>query len=741
MATSIADTRKAFFQVVLGKEEGYACIAIRDKAFSEKFFDWPNSLDDMLKFVDLHALTSDVYFCPTVLREPKRKKDNIITSICVWADLDECPPEDIDLEPSLIVETSPGRHHGYWLLNEVTHALDVEDANKRLAYAHRELGCDTSGWDLTQLLRVPTTKNQKYLEEYQVLPTVQLLRFSSNVRYDIKDFHRYEPVGSSGTLDMPMPDTLPQEGAEDLLDQRRLILNPKVWTLFGDTPRDDWSKALWQLQLLLFEAGYEPEQVFVICKAAACNKYARDNRSEDLLWKEVVRAHQRWQSKQVTLPPPSLDEADRVYYEAPEILTAEERKRCQTETTFVEDYINWAKTIGDAAWQYHQAGAFIALSTVLSGAVQLPTSFGMMSPNLWFLILADTTLTRKTTAMDLSMDLISEVDPECMLATDGSIEGLLTSLSWRPGKPSVFLRDEFSGLLEMMGKRDYYAGMLETLTKMYDGKYQKRVLRKETLEIKDPRLIVFAGGIKERILSLLDFHHVNSGFLPRFIVIAAESDVSRLKPLGPPTEKTVGDRDKLLQRLRQMSDHFTSHELITVGGKEIPMEKKWNARLTDDAWVRYNRIETALVEAGLRSSEAEMLTPTFDRLCKSGLKAAVLLAASEIPEKEIVVEERHIVRAFYYVEQWRDHTLYVIANMGKTINERRLESVGKAIKRRPGILRSALMQQFHMTAREADSIFATLEQRGMVVRKKQGRGEAYVPAGALSDVTEERTGT
>lgn len=726
---------------MLGKEEGYVCIAIRDKAFSEKFFDWPGSLDDMLKFVDLHALTSDVYFCPTVLQEPKRKKDNIATSNCVWADLDECPPEAIEIPPSIIVETSPGRHHAYWLLDEITHALDVEDANKRLAYAYRELGCDTSGWDLTQLLRVPTTKNQKYLEEYQTLPNVQLLQVKPSIKYPITEFHRYPKVGGSTTLEMPPPETFPQESAEELLDQRRLVLNPKVWSLFGDTPRDDWSKALWQLQLLLFEANYEPPQVFVICKEAACNKYARDNRSDDLLWKEVVRAFDRWRTKQVTLPPPSLDDADKVYYEAPEILSKEERLRCQTEKTFVEDYIDWAKQIGDAAWQYHQAGAFVALSTVLSGAVQLPTSFGAMSPNLWFLILADTTLTRKTTAMDLSMDLVAEVDPECMLATDGSIEGLMTSLSWRPGKPSVFLRDEFSGLLEMMGKRDYYAGMLETLTKLYDGKYQKRVLRKETLEIKDPRLIIFAGGIKERILSLLDFHHVNSGFLPRFIVIAAESDVARLKPLGPPTEKTVGERDNLLNRLRKMRDHYTSQELIEVGGKQIAMERKWNARLTDDAWVRYNRIEAALVEAGLRSSEAEMLTPTFDRLCKSGLKAALLLAASEIPDGEIVVEERHIVRAFYYVEQWRDHTLYVIANMGKSINERRLESVARAIKRKPGVLRSALMQQFHMTAREADSIFATLEQRGMVVRKKEGRGEAYVPAGALSDVREEKAET
>src|SRR5579862_7181105 len=102
----------------------------------------------------------------------------------------------------------------------------------------------------------------------------------------------------------------------------------------------------------------------------------------------------------------------------------------------------------------------------MSGSIQLPTSYGLIIPNLWFLLLADTTLTRKSTALDLAVDMLTEVDPSLIMATDGSIEGMFTALSLRPGQPSIFLRDEFSGLIEMMTKRDYYAGMGEALTKM-----------------------------------------------------------------------------------------------------------------------------------------------------------------------------------------------------------------------------------------------------------------------------------
>src|SRR5690606_32174212 len=115
--------------------------------------------------------------------------------------------------------------------------------------------------------------------------------------------------------------------------------------------------------------------------------------------------------------------------------------------------------------------------------------------------------------------------------------------------PSVFLRDEFSGLLEQMTKKDYMAGMAELLTKLYDGKMQKRILRKETVEVREPILILFAGGIKNKVTRILTHEQVSSGFMPRFIFITAESDISTLKPLGPPTQKTINTGDAIRNEL------------------------------------------------------------------------------------------------------------------------------------------------------------------------------------------------
>lgn len=722
----MSDKLVGFFQFILGEEEGYLCISTRHAGtgqFSEAFYRYPDDVEEAVQRMARQHLSSNVYFCPTLMHERRRTKAAIHVSTCAWADLDTCPPGELLVKPTMVIETSPGRWQAYWLFNEPMHALDAEDINKRIAYYHKEQGADTSGWDLTQLLRPPGTSNHKYLKEAG-LHTVKIVEVETALRYDSSDFDVYPPVEGLNNEQFHAMGELPETTAEEILHRVRMSINPRVWRLFEERPADDWSKALWQLELLLFDVGLAPEEVFVVVKEAACNKYGRDGRPDELLWKDVQRAFEYAGKPILPVDQHGIPSADQdLEMDLPPLLSDEERRQCTATQTLVEQYIEWASGIGDAAWQYHQAGAFTALSTLLAGRVQLPTSFGVMVPNLWFMILADTTLTRKTTAMDMAIDLITEIDEGCILATDGSIEGLMTALGTRPKRASVFLRDEFSGLLEMLTKRDYYAGMLETLTKLYDGKLQKRVLRKETIEVKDPILILFTGGIRERILHLLTYEHINSGFLPRFVFLTAESDVTKLRPLGPPSVENIGKRQQLVDRFREVHEHHEgAHETITTpGGTSLTIPKSNDARLTDDAWVRYNRFESDMITTALDSTSSDMMVPVFDRLSKSGLKVAVLMAATRLGNG-VVVEEEDIIRAIYYVEQWRPHTMEVVRNIGKTTQERVIERIFHTVARNPGVSRSVIMRNFRLSARDADQIFTTLNQRGLVSRRRSSAG-------------------
>lgn len=699
------------------------CIAfLRDGKFREEFYQYPEELETVLSSIEEKVQTHNVYFCPQLLLDKKRSKGHIAATPNIWSDLDTCPPEELYVEPTIVVESSPERYQALWSLEGVVDPDDAEDISRRIAYAHADLGADISGWDLTQLLRVPLTYNFKYVNRMDT-PVVTVIKSNRNL-YRQSDFKEYPATADYVKTEIPMPDEedLPQS-AEDLLQERRQALNPLIWRYFVEEPMNDWSKTLWNLQMLLYESGFKREEVFVIARASKCNKYARDNKAEYLLWKEVCRSDQKAALHEKLL----VDKPEKHI----ELLTEEERELVASQgDTFIERYIHWASSLGDAATQYHEAGAFVLLSALLSGSVRLPTSYGTIIPNLWFMILADTTLTRKSTAMDIAMDLLADLDDgvgaDAIMATDGSIEGMMRTLASRAGRPSVFLRDEFSGLLEQMTKKDYMAGMPELLTKLYDGKMQKRVLSKETIEVRDPRLIMFTGGIRNKITGIMSYEQVSSGFMPRFIFITAESDINRVRPIGPPTMKTTGARDQIAAELEDLSHHYNRTQELHIKKLDVNVKEHviFDAEMTVDAWIRYNEVETFLLDQGLKSDRPEIMTPIGDRLGKSILKAALLIAAARQREDKVVIEVQDVLRAIMYGERWRTYADDVMENIGKSQTERLLDTLYKAILKNPsGLSRSRLMQSYHLSAKDASFYFETLEQRGLISRQKAGRTE------------------
>lgn len=718
------DALRAFFQYAFGKTPGvvgFALMSVDKKEFKEVFFDWPRDLNEIIRWVDVRRLEYNVYFCPQVLDSRERTKDNVRAASSIWADLDTCTPDKLLIEPTLTVESSPGRYQALWCLAEDIDPISAQDIAMRIAYYHAGHGADRSGWDLTQLLRVPSTFNYKYSPNTYEAPQVTVTKVNK-YKYHAADFEVYPPVKGTKELTLPFPEELPSEEPLDILQRNRYRLNANAFGLFSVEPvTKSWSEPLWRLLMYCFEAGLTREESYVVADQSACNKYARDKKPPTFLWRDVCRAYLRHQENINSIVTSS---------EQPDIIDDGELKDLDRTDTFVEAYIRWASSVGDAATQYHQAGAFVILSSVLSGAVRIPTSFGSIIPNLWFMILADTTLTRKTTAMDMAMDMVLEVDEDVLLATDGSIEGMMRSMMLRPGRPSVFLRDEFTGLIEQITKKDYMAGTAELLTKLYDGKPQKRVLSKEVINVQKPVLIVFAGGIKDRMQSLLTYEHVSSGFMPRFVFITAESQVSKVRPLGPPSIRDMGERDFIQGRVRALYEHYNRNTTLQMTGTDIQAvtSMQWNAELTPDAWARYNKFEHDMTVAGTSSERADLMVPTYTRLTISGLKAATLLAASrKFADEKVLVEEEDIVRSIKYVQEWREYGNNVLNGIGRTTLEKDLEKVLQSITRNPGISRSRLMQNHHLTARTADATFSTLEQRGLITSTRVGNAQTFYP--------------
>jgi Protein of unknown function (DUF3631)/RepB DNA-primase N-terminal domain len=100
----------------------------------------------------------EVYFCVHLLSRPRRVKGNAAPVRTLWGDLDGAPLPNSGLKPTAVVESSPGRFHVYWRLDSEIPPEPAEQLNRRIA---AKIGADPSGFDLSQLLRVPGTTNHK----------------------------------------------------------------------------------------------------------------------------------------------------------------------------------------------------------------------------------------------------------------------------------------------------------------------------------------------------------------------------------------------------------------------------------------------------------------------------------------------------------------------------------------------------------------------------------------------------
>lgn len=736
MAVSPPKTHQAqisFFGYLFGDQEGFLCLATIDpslnktnpKRFKDYFFNWPEQKDEISHWLESETFRMNVYFCTSLLSEPIRKKQYCLPNNLVWSDLDHCDPDIVRPVPSLLLKSSEGKYQAIWRVDRELAAYEQEDFSKKIAYTYASEGADKSGWDLTQLLRVPFTYNYKYEKNGQEPPQIDIIQ-----AYDI-----LVPVELFQELEVQSEDYAPSptaRAAESLPDVDRLPSIEQItyrhitklegtgWrSIFGAVPEADenWSAILWKFLNMSFEIGMDKYEVYAVAREAGCNKYARDGRSDVDLWADVLRAEAAQHKA-------SLAFGHRALLEMPDIVQGEVPEI----KTFIDDYYDWAVTATDAVPAYHELCAFILISSVLSASIRLKTTYGEMYTNLWGLVLGDSTLTRKTTAMSMAMSILSEVDHDIILASDGTVEGILTGLSERPHRPSVFFRDEITGFFDAVHRKDYLAGITETFTHLYDvPKIYPRRLRKETITIKSPVFIFFGGGIRDKLYSILTDESVLSGFIPRFLVVSGESDLSRIRRTGPSTPDVLSARDALHRRVADLYERYNRSSTMRVLGQEIEMPATTFATLTDDAWQRYGDIEQLMVEAAHGSAISTVALPTFERLSRSLLKMSMLLAAvdNEAPidkPHDLIVTDKHVSRAAIYIQKWGNYTIDLVMATGKGANERRLDAVLNTITRHPDILRGQVMRLHSLSSREMTEIQNTLEDRGYITSEKAGRG-------------------
>ncbi|QCW22063.1 RecA-like DNA recombinase [Gordonia phage Yakult] len=288
-------------------------------------FRWPDDAPAIREHLAEHA-DDDLYFAPMVFSENERRSEYAMSGNRLWADMDEANPTLVDdtLKPTVAWETSPGRYAAVWALTEVrSNTAAPGRENHRLTSF---LEADPSGWDATQLLRVPLSANNKpaYPEgtrgvllwkngpthdwdAFDALPEVKVAHVESNIDEQVLEgIDRHEVWARV---------------------KRRVNRNVRQYMLMRETGGLDRSEVAWQIERELADAGCTVGEIVAVVRPTVWNKFSgRQDEVKRLLTEASKAISLRGEEGEAFEPDDALERPDKLkpFWEVPDYLDVPE---------------------------------------------------------------------------------------------------------------------------------------------------------------------------------------------------------------------------------------------------------------------------------------------------------------------------------------------------------------------------------------------------------------------------------
>lgn len=717
-------TDENFLDFIYGPQKGFICINTRSddgSLDSERWLKWPEEKTFANKYNRIRSL-EDVYCSVTVFSQPERsREDSAATTRVVWADADTCDPSNFRVQPSVIVQTSAGRWHVWWVLDMPVPASQAQDVARRIAYAHREQGCDV-GWTLTKILRVPGTSNTKTDPPSPVTATY------TDTVYTLDELLAAYPddVEASTVQSGPVPEPLSED------ECLALEADLEIWglaDLYVSRPQEgqSWSERAYRLELDMFRNGWTPQQVYSMMLRSPANKYNPDSAGlrtqtgvripkrhnpEAVLWAEVQKAYAEISEFPDPEPLPKT--------ERPSFLSVDERALLADNPSWIDSYVSWALSRSpQSAPEYHHLLAYLLLSVALSDRISMHLKWGKTHPNLWGLIVGDSTRTRKTTAVNLFLSCVHRIERLDMsvldIGSDATAEALVQVLGKRDGMVSLLHTDEVAEFFKENLVKNYRVGSLGTFTKVYDGDVPV-VLRASkdsgNTTRAQSRFCFLGSGIRDEIAKNLTRDFFASGFLIRETWAVADppryqkgdSDLQEAQPDDKGNYDV--DRDEMLAPV------FAARTKFAHGTTMV---------LDPEALNRINKFADDLHTAAARIGD-DILLAGVERLRDSVLKAAMLLSAVY---KETTVGIYPTLCAIKQGEAWFNALVRMLGEVSNTEFGRKQDQVYKFIVSGDNHMQSesAIWRKFTMKPQEFNEVMTALQKAGLVRRSQSAQGK------------------
>ena len=250
------------FSSVPGEKKPSGSVELR--SLTGTYFDYSEERARALAWAERNAGAGrELHLCPHLLTARRRVKDNAAPVKALWADADETELPEGFPEPTISVQSSPGKRHLYWALRRVLQPEEAEKLSRRLTYTIR---ADPGGWALASLLRLPGTDNQKYPGE----PRVSIISHDETLVYHPREIEQYlDEDGLTPIGEIPVPAVAPGEkGLLTVNDLDRLSPRMRNLIALGNAaagkPYKTRSEADFAVAIAMFGAGFEEEAIYAV---------------------------------------------------------------------------------------------------------------------------------------------------------------------------------------------------------------------------------------------------------------------------------------------------------------------------------------------------------------------------------------------------------------------------------------------------------------------------------------------
>ena len=396
---------------------------------------------------------------------------------------------------------------------------------------------------------------------------------------------------------------------------------------------------------------------------------------------------------------------------------------------FIYRYMNMSDTYTDAYPEYAFCCALSMLSIATSRKLKIMIKPNTIYPNLWFMLLGISTISRKSTAINIMDNILKMAKIDIKRMPDSfSMEALMQRLS--VDATGYFAIKEFGGFLSTLGKK-YNTGTEAFFCELYDNPIHfERKLRKETFDMDDIFINIIGGTIPKSLSKYVPVSDLDSGLMARLMSVWPER---KKETRGIETLKDIDEKlqMKLANEIRGLYEFFDNHNEI------IKVKIEDDALLVLNSWIStmeekiqkmenperfssvFGRATDYVVKIAslirLGNTDIINIINTINTLTHSQLKNDTNVACIELTAnlrelcELLSVDYKSMITSIYYVNNiFIPYALKVYEFIEQFEDTDKLERVYLIIKRHGIITHSDLLRHSHMKAKDFTEIIETL---------------------------------